>query len=762
MPQLNLPRFFDDLIRKDDALVAGVRRATSQIGKWFAVSQTPLFPEFTNHDNSHVEAVLASCFDLMHVDSYEQVSANDAAVLTTAVLLHDCAMHLTVEGFLSLIQAGDEAPISELDSVGWPQLWEEFLAEARRFDGRRLTGIFGDTEPVQVPPSNPLDMTERDRKLIGEFIRRHHTRLAHEIALTGVPGPRGKRLPITDQLLPWLSDLSGLVARSHGMDLRSTFPYLERDFHMRDHNGVHAVFLMCLLRVADFVQIQAERAPNISQEISSLRSPISQGEWRVHQCIKNITTAGDDNEALFIDARPEDPATFLRVTEWLHGIQEEIDHSWAVLGEVYGRFSQERFDEFGLRLRRIRSNLDDAQAFAQTVDYIPKRVAFESADPDLLKLLVGPLYGEDAAVGIRELLQNSVDSVREIREVLSRHPELDEGARLEGRFSDADVEIVAEFEDGLPTAVQIADRGTGMSEEILLSYYLKAGASFRKSDAWRKQFEDEEGRSSVIRSGRFGVGALAAFLIGDEIEVRTRHYSVNDGLHFSASLDSDRIDIRRVEMPVGTTIRIKVPREKQKGLAEILDDENPWARGEWDYYCLEDPKVVRLTLELNSKNAQEPSFVKQKYWVPAPNAESDRAWRRLDAPGFDSVHWSFQRGAPGIVCNGIIIDHFSSHFRETNYRYRSQDWYENEAIVNMPSVSIFDADGRLPINLKRDSLIGSFPFSDVLWREVYLDFLGHTLVFGPNTPQFLQNSPDAPDRYLYPGAGGGRCELVLH
>ena len=61
--------------------------------------------------------------------------------------------------------------------------------------------------------------------------------------------------------------------------------------------------------------------------------------------------------------------------------------------------------------------------------------------------------------------------------------------------------------------------GIGMTSSVVLEYFLRAGASFRRSDAWRQQHELAPGESRILRSGRFGVGALAAFLLGDEIEV---------------------------------------------------------------------------------------------------------------------------------------------------------------------------------------------------------------------------------------------------
>jgi hypothetical protein len=101
-----------------------------------------------------------------------------------------------------------------------------------------------------------------------------------------------------------------------------------------------------------------------------------------------------------------------------------LDRSWAILGEVYGLQGHNGLNKLGLKIRRVKSNIDDTQEFAQTVTYFPAKVAFEAANADLLKLLVAPLYSNDPGIGIRELIQNAVDAVREFEDSALRHPEL--------------------------------------------------------------------------------------------------------------------------------------------------------------------------------------------------------------------------------------------------------------------------------------------------------------------------------------------------
>ncbi len=165
-----------------------------------------------------------------------------------------------------------------------------------------------------------------------------------------------------------------------------------------------------------------------------LRSPVSQGEWEMHQAIKDINWTVYP-ETIFIHAEPPNAKTYLRIQRLLAQIQLELDSSWTVMSEAY--YAEESLRELGLKIRRIRSNLDETEEFAKKVEYIPCQASFEVTDTDLLKLLIGPLYGENPGIGIRELMQNSIDAVREVREYLKKHPEL-----KNAEFTKQDAEVV--------------------------------------------------------------------------------------------------------------------------------------------------------------------------------------------------------------------------------------------------------------------------------------------------------------------------------
>jgi len=212
--------------------------------------------------------------------------------------------------------------------------------------------------------------------------------------------------------------------------------------------------------------------------------------------------------------------------------------------------------------------LDETGANAVPGDFVRDRFSFESAGAELLKLLATPLYGNNPNSAVRELLQNAVDAVLEMEAIAQRT-----GTVAPTLEQETDVVISLEGNDTDGYTLRVADKGVGMNSHILKNYFLRAGASYRRSADWQKDFADASGHSKVLRSGRFGIGVLAAFILGPKVEVRTRHYSQQYGLSFSAHLETDPIDLRHCEMRVGTEIRVTVTSSKVPYLKRMFDSK---------------------------------------------------------------------------------------------------------------------------------------------------------------------------------------------
>ncbi|MEO1314386.1 MAG: hypothetical protein AAFV27_10985, partial [Pseudomonadota bacterium] len=206
------------------------------------------FPEYTDHGPGHNTEVLNTAIEILTPEAVEAMSPEDFTVLALSVLLHDCGMHITGDGFVKLI-SGENQETTRIDDQTWKKLWNEFILEVKRFDAKQNRRIFGSPEPVAEPPSDPADYTLKHRLVIGEFLRRHHPRLAHEIAVFGFPTTNETRIKILPEAESDLPEISGLVTRSHGMSLRQACDYFSEHFHEREYQGVHPPIVMAALRI---------------------------------------------------------------------------------------------------------------------------------------------------------------------------------------------------------------------------------------------------------------------------------------------------------------------------------------------------------------------------------------------------------------------------------------------------------------------------------------------------------------------------------
>jgi hypothetical protein len=735
------PALFREKLGPNKALRGVVDHAVSELEEWLNVSRVPFFPEYTDHGVAHIQDTINTAAALVPPKAAELISDADAALLVLATLYHDLAMHLTEDGFRQLVR-GDAAkwPCTDLDSLSWPSVWDQYLVAVDHWSDRDaldLLGIALGTWPSRV--RNPLtslgNLSELDRRLIGEFIRQNHGRLDHDMALHGILGPNRPFSNPLQTLDEDQRDLCGLIARSHAMPVRGCLDYLKERHWSREYRGVHAVYLMSLLRLADYLQVEGDRAPASSFKYRRLTSRRSELEWRVHGAVKSISVEEDDPEELYVVAEPPDVRTFLRLQEWSRGLQMELDACWAVLGEAYGR--HERLRDLGVTFRRVRTSIDNSMELARRVSYVPRRVQFGLSEPETLKLLVRPLYGDDMSVGIRELVQNAVDAVRE-RDF--HEGRLDSKTKSTKPTDPPDVELAIDGpdEDGV-SWLRVTDQGIGMTEETICRYFLTAGASIRHDPAWRAEFEvsgakgeqQDKPRTKVLRTGRFGIGVLAAFLLGDRIEVRTRYVSASRGMRFTTELDEDLIELTCDNtIPIGTTIRVLLSSTVARRLGPFGSQPSHASEVVTDWFCLDYPRVV------NHIGAKRASASGPAHKISLRDLPASPLWRKVYELADVDVYWSFAEHRP-LSVNGIII-----LGRLRDWGWRSPPSFHRALIpgVDLPtSICILDPDGVVPLTLRRDDLTEEGDAKlDSIGESVYRDYMAYLLVNVPEQPSLSE------------------------
>jgi molecular chaperone HtpG len=754
MTRIEIPPRLAALLR-GSPLEAPIGLLVDRVSVILADNKLPFFPDYTDHGINHVNDVLRSEVELVPKAVWDRSTADadprllndvDAAVIVGATLLHDIAMHLRPAGFLELVSDATrfkplpwfrEQQEEHATDRAWPDLWKDYVLEARRFSDRALGEIIGHDAVREDRKFHALtaavgDWTENHRLVVGEFIRRHHARLAHEVAIYGFPGLRvgygGDAFPAIgerEHSLKDLADLIGLTARSHGMSLRVCKAYLDEHYE-RDLRpmGSAVLFPMALLRVADYLQIDHQRAPAVLLQLREPQSPVSVREWKKHRAVRKIGESTDPRARMVTVSKDVSLELFLQLRDLLDGLQGELDHSTAVLDEAYGARADLGLNHLGLSIRRVHSNLT-SPAFMDSLSFVPERTGF-SADPHLLTLLVKPLYGDYPGVGVRELMQNSVDAVRELHAWCEAHKTDVASLSLPDQEDDVLIDFIQETKGGR-WVLCVSDKGIGMTADTIQNYFLRAGASFRQSAAWSEEFRAADGRSRVARSGRFGVGAFATFLLGSRFTLWTRHVTSKEGDGFvvSVSQESSLVEITRTSgLRLGSRIEVDLAPRVSK-LLKLEDgsvDGYQQVNQATDWFCWEWPSVTRRVVTSEGSLRLRPSDSFDLGRSVAPDG-----WFEIQPKRCSKVYWSTAHG-PKFVCNGLRIAGPGVSEAEPQLDY----WPQGIHLRRPGMLGIVDQDEELPLNVQRFGFShDDLGFVGDLCRDVTMSYLGHALVNGP-------------------------------
>lgn len=693
MFEITLPEKFKSVIEKNQRLSGSIKILLSTFSQWLYENRLIFFPEYTDHGIAHVQSVLNTAENLITKEAFELITPEDIYVLASSILLHDCAMYIDKAGMIELL--GNDIYSSSLFGYriekSFADEWSSFEGEVSKYTEKDWHNFFSDDSIVQFPDLQK-ELSERQFVIIGEFLRKHHARIAQVIALHGLPTANGP-VNFFDKQLINLNELAGFAARSHNISLRQAIDLLGAD-NARFPKNTHLAFIMGVLRISDYVQFENKRTPKICFQVRAFCSPVSIVEWKKQIAILNTHHYHNDSELLFIDASPEDAVTLNGIITLTQGLQGELDGFWAAMGELYSRYGDK--SSLGITLRRIRSSIDDPIGYVERhyKDFHPILLGFKTNDERLYPLLTKPLYGDEPLVGLRELIQNSVDASNE----RFAH-ETGENPMHNKVPHSINIRI------DIPAAeLIIDDQGTGMDVEIISEYFLKIGSSYRYSKSWQDTFQ--KGESSLVpRTGRFGIGVLAGFLLGDKIKVHTRRYDQEESraLQFEITPSSQNIQLQyRPKQQIGTTIKISLNEKAIENIKEYTKLEIhtrasnryrvPHSSQEWRWYYLDTPQVDFKII--NDEQFEED--LPNGYIIKKESIASD--WNNVRTDSTVSSFWR-SLGRSHVFCNGVVIPTISSP--RINLEGALLEHY------SAPYEILFvDNNAALPLNLQRTGFVG--------------------------------------------------------
>lgn len=416
------------------------------------------FPNFTMHNLGHCYRVAQNMEDIIFNKNSKKVIFSDLelAMMIFVAVLHDVGMYFSEENYNDIINGKEDI--------------DDFLT----FDGINK-------------------VINNERESVKEFVRLNHHNRVSKIINTDKNGFKLKyylrinNIDFSDEIIK--------VCKAHG----ENFDYLKNlpKLSYKSDYKFNLQFIAVLLRISDLVDIDNRRVPIVWYNINKPKG-FSEIEWQKHFIIegnKRIEEYKEKKQIVFYGSCC-DPIVYRSYLNLISYIEIELRNldDW---------FCRERANDYNINIdTKVINNVEPID-----FKYVDLRLNLNYNN--ITKLLMGENLYQNKIFGLRELIQNSIDSCHLMEEKYKKYY----NNNFDKYISCISINISKE-----KNYVKIIDNGTGMSMNIIKNYFLNVGVSYYQS----KEYEYENNKYKAI--GKFGIGFLSSFLLSHKVEVTTSHY----------------------------------------------------------------------------------------------------------------------------------------------------------------------------------------------------------------------------------------------
>ncbi|HWW75779.1 MAG TPA: hypothetical protein VNZ44_10300, partial [Pyrinomonadaceae bacterium] len=452
--------------------------------------------DFTLHDEGHGFRVAQRMAEIIPENVLGRLTAYELALLLLSAYLHDIGMtpaRKKVTAHYNYLLTGEGGHLTR-EEINAFQKWIDD-------EGR-------DVEPPLAKGAPTGELLRLAEEITAYYCRHRHNDW----------GAEWVRENLTEVSLGsydnWVEDLVDLCRSHHfGYGELRKGRFDPRTVGARGE-VVHLRYLACVLRVADVLEVDPERTPEVIFRHRDVREGSVLYWYKDHQFSVLIQR---EKENIVVSARPSRAYIHKAIEVTVDQIDEELRVCRALADETH-------FD------KHLTLDLPHRWALPRAVhrDITPADGAYEYVDgafrPDtqkLLELLSGvELYGTPLAA-VRELLQNAFDAVREqiaYQRLEKANPSDPKLERTLGELNQVELRLESN-EEGV--WLVCTDTGVGMSKSIITDHLLVSGLA-RRHDVLDLERRARQAGFTLGRTGQFGIGVLSYFMLADRIVIRTR------------------------------------------------------------------------------------------------------------------------------------------------------------------------------------------------------------------------------------------------
>lgn len=478
-------------------IIGTVRQSLQKAEAVLSKSHTsPL--DFTLHDEEHSFRVAERMIELIPASQIKHFSDYEIALLLLAAYMHDIGMtpeRHKVTSIHNYLLTKAPKILTEAEAIDI-QHW---------MDGERHTDV------LPLCPEKPTQAQIHRADFLTAFYARHkHNEWSAEWMHEHLSGE-------FHCFSDWKETLI-LLCQSHHFNhaaLRDS-RFDPRPIGSSQPQRVHLRHLACILRVADIIENDPERVPEI---VFQHRDIAEKSDSILHWYIPHEMTIIIHGDRVAIHARPRSA----RAQKAIYTLSDAIDSELAGCHSIYDQMGFDKCPplpdlkrEWPLQAAATR----DIQPRDSSFVYIEG--AFRPRTDKLLQLLSGTQLYDTKLAAIRELIQNSFDAIREkiARYRLKKDNPADESwVEHLGALESVTLILRTCPKDGKLHLI-CRDTGTGMTRAIIENHLLVSGDGHRSTIIELERRCKESG-FTIGRTGQFGIGVLSYFMLASEVCLTT-------------------------------------------------------------------------------------------------------------------------------------------------------------------------------------------------------------------------------------------------
>lgn len=341
-------------------------------------------------------------------------------------------------------------------------------------------------------------VNNNEEEAIKEIIRRTHAARIYDFINYDFGGKTISSILMIDNNYPYAEDIAE-ICKAHGEE----HSYL-KDLRPENTKGTYTYnlqYIAALLRIADYLDLDKQRTPILWYSVMRIEG-FSREEWEKNFTIQNSTKLKeyiDGKMQIYFDGKSSDAKIHRKYLRYIDDLKKELEETDELLN------TKTACEKYRFNISRKLEDRVKTEGFT----YSDLRLSLDYSA--ITNLLMGKnIYG-DCRLGLRELIQNSIDACELMEEEKNKNNEI--------IMIPSEIYVIHSKEKGY---VKIKDTGIGMTLDVVKKHFLNVGKSYYKSNEYL--FKNH----SYKPIGHYGIGFLACFLLSDSVTVKTKYYSNND------------------------------------------------------------------------------------------------------------------------------------------------------------------------------------------------------------------------------------------